>query len=140
MIGRKFMAWAAALAVVLGASYFTPATAEEDGAKQVMPKSPMKVELVDYVDGGDGPGTLKMAGIAIPSKDLYIYVDDQPLVKATAAADGKWSIEEETELDDSVHKVRVEQFDDKTRMLAARGMSSMSLAKPGANGRPPAKP
>lgn len=138
MIGSKFMARAAALAIVLGAFCLTPATAEEGGAKQVMPKSPMKVELVDYIVSDDGPGTLKLAGIAIAGKDIYIYVDDQPLVKVTAADDGKWSIAEKTDLDDSVHKVRIEQFDDKTRLLAARVMFSMSLAKPGADGKPPA--
>lgn len=140
MIGNKFMAWAAASAIVLGASCLTPAVAEEDGAKQVIPRSPMKVELVDYVDGGEGPGTLKMAGIAIPGEDVYIYVDDEPLVRVVAGDDGKWSVEEKTKLDKSVHKVRVEQFDKKTRFLSARVMFSMSLDKPGTAGGPPAKP
>ena len=58
-----------------------------------LPKSPMKVELVDYIDDGDGTGTLKMAGIALPRKDVYIYVDDQPLVRVVAADDGMHEVD-----------------------------------------------
>ena len=74
-----------------------------------------------------------MSGIAIPSKELYVYVDDKPLVRVVSSADGKWSVEEKVPLDDNVHKVRLEQFDDKTRMLAARAMFSVKLPKPGAD-------
>lgn len=139
MIGSKLMAWATAFAIVLGVSYFTPAmvaggeqAVAEEAAETPHPTSPLKVKSVDYVDVTDGTGTLKMAGIAIPSKDIYIYVDDKPLTKVASSADGEWSIEEKASLDDSVHKVRIEQFDDATKMLAARQTFSMSLAKPGA--------
>ncbi len=147
MIGNKFMTWTAAFAIALGLSYFTLAmvaggeqAVAEEAAETPRPTSPLKAKSVDYVDVTDGTGTLKMSGIAIPSKELYVYVDDEPLVRVITSADGKWSVEEKVSLDDKVHKVRLEQFDDKTRMLAARAMFSMSVPKPGADGKAPAKP
>lgn len=137
MIGNKFMTWAAAFAIALGVSYFTPAmvaggeqaVAEEvsEAAETPHPTSPLKAQSVEYVEVTDGTGTLKMSGIAIGSKELYVYVDDKPLVRVVTTADGKWSVAEKLSLDDKVHKVRLEQFDDDTRMLAARAMFSMKV-------------
>lgn len=146
MIGNKFMTWAAAFAIALGVSYFTPAmiaggeqAVAEEVAETPHPTSPLKAQSVEYVDVTDGTGTLKMSGIAIASKELYVYVDDKPLVRVVTTADGKWSVEEKLSLDDKVHKVRLEQFDDKTRMLAARVMFSMKLPEAGTD-KAPAKP
>jgi len=135
MIGNKFVALMVAIAVIAGASFVVAA---EDGPADVVgeasspsPKSPIKVSVVDYAKDGEDAGTLKLAGTAIPNSSVYIYVDSQPFAQVVADGDGKWSAEDKTSLDDAVHQVRVEQFDDTTRMLAGRAMFNISLAKPG---------
>ncbi|MGH6736616.1 MAG: hypothetical protein ACRECX_11135 [Methyloceanibacter sp.] len=132
MIGSKFMLWAAALAIALGTICMAPAMAAEGegGAESASPKSPIHVDVVDYADAGEGPGTLKLAGTALAGSAVYIFMDDKPLGKVIADGDGKWSVENTVELGDAVHQVRVEQYDDTTRMLAARAMFSLSRAKP----------
>ncbi len=139
MISSKLMAWMAACALVLGVSHVAPVLAAEGEAPQAdvvgeasspSPKSPIKVKVVDYAKAEEGPGTLKLSGTAIASSNIYIYIDDQPFAQIAAAADGNWSIEDKTELDDKVHVVRVEQFDETTRMLAGRAQFSISLSPP----------
>lgn len=143
MIGNKFVALMVAIAVIAGAS---SVVAAENGPAEVVtgeasspsPKSPIKVSVVDYAKDGEDAGTLKLAGTAIPNSSVYIYVDSQPFAQVVADGDGKWSAEDKTSLDDAVHQVRVEQFDDTTRMLAGRAMFSISLTKPDPANMPPA--
>ena len=152
MIGSKWMAWAAAFALFLGVSHAAPVMAAGDDAAPAdatgeasspSPKSPIRVGIVDYVKEGEGPGTLKLSGTAIAGSNVFIYVDDKPFAQVAAAAgDGKWSVEDKIELDDKVHSVRVEQFDEATNMLAGRAMFNISLSKPTAEDMAPqgAKP
>ncbi len=49
---------------------------------------------------------------------------------AAAAGDGQWEIEDKIALDDRVHSVRVEQFDETTNLLSGRAMFSISLSPP----------
>lgn len=135
MIGIKFIAWMAAIVVAAGAPLLSAAWAAEGES----PKSPIRVNTVDYVKADEGPGTLKLDGIAIAGSDVYIFVDDKPLARAVAADDGTWSIEEKTALDDKVHTVRVEQYDMTTRMLAARAQFNIALSKPDADADGPEK-
>lgn len=126
MAGSKFIAWMVAIVVAAGLTLPSAAWAAEGES----PKSPIRVNKVDYVKADEGPGTLKLDGIAIANSDVYIYVDDQPLARAIAGDDGTWSIEEKAALDDKVHTVRVEQYDMTTRMLAARAQFNIALSKP----------
>jgi len=146
MIGNKFVALMVAIAVIAGASFVVAA---EDGPADVVgeasspsPKSPIKVSVVDYAKDGEDAGTLKLAGTAIPNSSVYIYVDSKPFAQVAADGDGKWSAEDKTSLDDAVHQVRVEQFDDTTRMLAGRAMFNISLAPPSPEdlAAPPGRP
>ncbi len=139
MIGSKLMAWIAAFALVFGVANAAPAIAAEDKAPEAdvvgeasspSPKSPIRVSVVDYIKEGDGPGTLKLSGTAIAGSDVHVYVDEKPFAQVAAEDDGKWSIEDEIELDEKVHAVRVEQFDETTNMLAGRAMFNISLSKP----------
>lgn len=140
MIGYKRMALLTMLALMLGGSPVAPAIAAEGDsasadvvgeASSPSPKSPIKVSVVDYVKEGEGPGTLKLSGTAIAGSDLYIYVDDKPFAQvAVAGGDGTWSVEDKIELDNKVHSVRVEQYDETTNMLAGRAMFNISLTKP----------
>jgi hypothetical protein len=93
------------------------------------PKYPIKFKTVDYQDSGD-IGKLTLAGTAPPETPVYIYFDDQPLVKAMADKDGNWSAEKDVEkLDENRHMLRAEQYDMTTRMVSGRAMVTL--------GRPP---
>jgi hypothetical protein len=140
MIANKFMAWTTALLLVLCVSHVAPAMAAEGEAPDAdvvgeasspSPKSPIHVKVVDYVKESEGPGTLKLSGTAIAGSDVYVYVDDKPFAQVAAAeGDGGWSVEDKIDLGDAIHVVRVEQFDEQTRILAGRAQFSISLAKP----------
>ena len=140
MIGSKFIAWILGAYLALGLSHvaFAPgAVAEEPKADVVgeasspSPKSPIRVKVVDYAKAEEGPGTLKLSGTAVAGSNVYVYVDDKPFAEVVAGDDdGAWSAEDKIELDDSVHSVRVEQFDKETDVLAGRAMFSISLSPP----------
>jgi hypothetical protein len=95
------------------------------------PKSPLRLSTVDYEDAGEGAGKLKVAGIALPGKELYLFLDDQPLAKVVPDDGGKWSIESDLKLGDGRHTLRADQYDETTQMLAARAMVSIERAKAG---------
>jgi hypothetical protein len=88
------------------------------------------------VDTNDGSGKLTVAGIALPGKELYLFLDDEPLAKAVPDDGGKWSIESEMKLGDGRHTIRADQYDAASDMLAARAMVSIERAKPGSGEAP----
>ncbi len=99
------------------------------------PKYPVRFKTVDYHDTGD-TGKLTLAGTAPPETPVYIYFDDQPLVKVTADKDGNWSAEKEVgKLDQDRHMLRAEQYDMTTRMVSGRAM--VTLARAPADAAPP---
>lgn len=139
MIGSKLVAWTAALAVAFCLSPVAPVLSEEakpdadvvGEASSPSAKVPIRVKVVDYQKAEDGPGTLKMSGTAVAGSDVFIYVNDQPFAQVPAAqGDGQWEAADRIALDDSVHSVRVEQFDEKTNILSGRAMFSISLSPP----------
>jgi hypothetical protein len=138
MMGLRLAAGLAAFAALFCVSQSAPALAEETrpkadvvgSASSPSHRSPIHVKVVDYQKAEEGPGTLKMSGMAIASQDVFISVDDKPFAKVTAADDGSWSVEDKIPLDETVHSVRVQQFDKTTQMPAATAMFSMSLAPP----------
>jgi hypothetical protein len=110
-------------------------TAEGSGAGPTVPKSPLRLNTVDYRDN-----KLVVAGVALPGKDLYLFLDDEPIAKVTPGDGGEWSIESGMELDEGKHTLRADQYDVATDMLAARAIVSIQRAKPGADGPPPGSP
>jgi hypothetical protein len=110
-------------------------------AGSTVPRSPLRLNMVDYQDNGDGSGKLTVAGIALPGRELYLFLDDQPLATVEPDEGGKWSIESGTALDEGRHTLRADQYDPDTNMLAARAMVSIQRAKDGevppAEGAPP---
>ena len=138
MMGSRLAAGLAAFAAPFCVSQFAPALAEETAPKADVVgsasspshRSPIHVKVVDYQKAEEGPGTLKMSGRAIASQDVFISVDNKPFAQVTAADDGSWSVEDKIPLDETVHSVRVQQFDKATQMPAATAMFSMSLAPP----------
>jgi hypothetical protein len=107
-----------------------PAAAGSEAGPTV-PRSPLRLSTVDYVDTNDGSGKLTIAGVALPGKELYLFLDDEPLAKAVPDDGGKWSIESAMKLDEGRHTIRADQYDAATDMLAARAMVSIERAKPG---------
>ena len=92
------------------------------------PKYPIKFKTVDYQDSGD-TGKITLAGTAPPETPVYIYFDDQPLVKVLADKDGNWSAEKEVgKLDQERHMLRAEQYDMTTRMVSGRAMVTLARA------------
>lgn len=138
MMGSSFLVRMAVIAAALSVFPFAPAFAEDAApdadvvgqASSPSHKSPIHVKVVDYQKADEGPGTLKMSGMALPSQDVFISVDNKPFAQVMAADDGSWSVEDKIALDETVHGVRVQQFDKTTRMPAATAMFSMSLAPP----------
>jgi hypothetical protein len=138
MLVHKFAAGLAVLAVLFSFSHVAPALAGEASQKADVVgtasspsrKSPINVKVVDYQRAEEGPGTLKMSGLAIGGQDIFISVDDKPFAQVTVADDGSWSVEDKIALDDTVHSVRMQQLDKTTQMPAATVMFSMKLSPP----------
>ncbi|HLO23494.1 MAG TPA: hypothetical protein VK193_08745 [Methyloceanibacter sp.] len=99
------------------------------------PKYPIKFKTVDYQESGD-TGKLTLAGTAPPESPVYIYFDEEPLVKVLADKDGNWSAEKEVKLDDQRHMLRAEQYDATTRMVSGR--ATVMLARAPADAGTPA--
>jgi hypothetical protein len=99
-------------------------------------KSPLRVNSFDYEDAGDTPGKLKLAGIALPGNELFLYFDNQPFATVVPDDSGNWSVEGELKLEDGRHSLRAEQFDPETRMVAARAMISIERSKQPQDGAP----
>ena len=104
------------------------------------PKSPLKLSTIDYQDAGDKPGKLTVAGIALPGKELSLFLDDQPFTKLLPDASGNWSVESEVKLNDGRHTFRADQYDTDTNMLAARAMITFERAKEAHADAAPAEP
>jgi hypothetical protein len=104
------------------------------------PKYPIRFKTVDYQDSGD-IGKLTLAGTAPPETPIYIFFDDQPLVKAMTDKDGNWSAEKDVEkLDENRHMLRAEQYDMTTRMVSGRAMVTLGRAPSDAGTTPPSAP
>lgn len=109
-----------------------PAAADTNAAEPASPRSPLRVKTVDY----DDSGKLKLAGIALPNNELYVYFDNEPFATVIPDEAGNWSVEGELKLEDGRHNIRAEQFDPKTNMVAARAMISIERAKQPPDGAP----
>lgn len=117
------------------------AAPSNDGSSEKLgahaPKYPIRFKTVDYQDNGD-TGKLKLAGTAPPETPVYIYFDDQPLVKVLADKEGTWSVESDMKLDDARHMLRAEQYDTTTRMVSGRAMVTLERAPANAGTPAPA--
>jgi nucleoid-associated protein YgaU len=104
------------------------------------PKSPLRLSTIDYQDAGDKPGKLTVAGVALPGRELFLFLDDQPFTNTVPDDSGNWSVESEVKLSDGRHTFRADQFDKDTNMLAARAMITFEQAKQPAQDAAPAEP
>jgi hypothetical protein len=93
------------------------------------PKSPLKLATIDYQDAGDKPGKLTVAGVALPGKELALFLDDKSVANLMPDESGNWSFEGDVKLGDGRHTLRADQYDTDTNMLAARAMVTFEQAK-----------
>ena len=118
-------------------SLVQPQSADDAAAAQPpSPRSPLRVNSFDYEDAGDAPGRLKLAGIALPGNELFLYFDNQPFATVVPDDSGNWSVEGELKFEDGRHSLRAEQFDPETRMVAARAIISIERSKQPQDGAP----
>ena len=99
------------------------------GAASSLPRSPLRLSTLDYQDTSEGSGKLTIAGIALPGKELYLFLDDQPFAQVHPDDAGNWSVEKEMKLDDGRHTFRADQYDAGTQMVAARAIVQIERAK-----------
>lgn len=121
----------------------TPSDAAQGSETEThSPRSPLRLSTVDYQDTAEGSGKLTVAGIALPGKELHLFLDGQPFAQLRPDDAGNWSIEKETKLDDGRHTIRADQYDEDTEMMAARAIVSFQRAKqsPEEEHAAPAKP
>ena len=104
------------------------------------PKSPLRLSTIDYQDAGDKPGKLTVAGVALPGKQLSLFLDDQSFAQVLPDGSGNWSVESEVKLSDGQHTLRADQYDADTNMLAARAMVTFEQAKQPTQDAAPAEP
>ena len=104
------------------------------------PKAPLRLSTIDYQDAGDKPGKLTVAGVALPGKELFLFLDDQPFTNTVPDDSGNWSVESDVKLSDGRHTFRADQYDKDTNMLAARAMITFEQAKQPTQDAAPAEP
>lgn len=105
------------------------------------PRSPLRLSTIDYQDAGDDkPGKLTVAGVALPGKELFLFLDDQPFTNILPDASGNWSVVSEVALKDGRHTFRADQYDKDTNMLAARAMITFERAKEPTQDAAPTEP
>ena len=103
------------------------------------PRAPLRLNAVDFQDTGAGSGTLTLAGVALPGRELYLFLDDEPLATVMPDDGGKWSLESAMKLEDGRHTLRADQYDEGTDMLAARAIVTIQRVKPGSGEAPAPK-
>src|SRR5262245_62088601 len=98
MQSRKLIVWAAAIAAIFAGSGLwlglalaaetaaeaKPASAEASDQATPRPEAPIKITTIDFLDGENGKGKLKLAGIAQSGAPLYLFFDDEPFAKVVA--------------------------------------------------------
>jgi hypothetical protein len=138
------------LVLALGAALPVPAFADdaenvsqggEPPAKETgsPPRSPLRLNTVDFQDTDANSGKLILAGVALPGRKLYLFLDDTRIATIMPDDSGKWILESEMKLEDGRHTLRADQYDDSTEMLAARAIVTIQRVKPGSGEAPAPK-
>jgi hypothetical protein len=112
-----------------------PAVQENEAASP--PKAPLRLSTVDFQDTAEGSGKLTLGGIAIPGKELFLFLDEAPIGSVMPDDGGKWSYEGAMTLGDGSHTLRADQYDQTSQMLAARAIVTIARAKPEGGGTAP---
>ena len=78
--------------------------------------------------------------MALPGKQLSLFLDDQSFAQVLPDGSGNWNVESEVKLSDGRHSLRADQYDADTNMLAARAMVTFEQAKQPTQDVAPAEP
>jgi hypothetical protein len=105
--------------------------AEEASESPSPPKAPLRLNKVDFQDTAEGSGKLTLGGIAIPGRELFLFLDESPIGKVMPDEGGKWSYEGAMTLGDGRHTLRADQYEVASEMLAARAIVTIARVKPG---------
>ena len=105
-----------------------------------LPRAPLRLNTVNFQDTDAESGKLTLAGVALPGRELYLFLDDAPLATVMPDDAGKWNHESEMKLEDGRHTLRADQYDESTNMLAARAMVTIQRVKPGSSEAPAPEP
>src|SRR5262245_63350648 len=109
--------------------------AQENEAASGPPKAPLRLNTVDFQDTAEGSGKLTVGGTAIPGSELFLFLDEEPLGRVMPDSGGKWSYESAMTLGDARHTLRADQYDQATKMLAARAILPIRRAQTAGGGR-----
>ena len=94
------------------------------------------MNTIDFQDTGNGSGKLVLGGIAIPGSELFLFLDEAPIGQVTPDGSGKWNFEGAAKLGDGRHSLRADQYDQATKMLAARAIMTIGRAPAGGEAAP----
>ena len=72
------------------------------------------LEAIDY----DPAGRLIVSGRATVAAQIIVYLDNRPLGGTVADGDGRWSVTSPEALAPGLHELRVDQVDDKGKVIA----------------------
>jgi hypothetical protein len=115
----------------------TATAAQESEAASGPPKAPLRLNTVDFQDTAEGSGKLTLGGIAIPGRELFLFLDETPIGKVMPDDGGKWSYEGAMTLGDGRHTLRADQYDVASEMLAARAIVTIARVKQEGGGTAP---
>lgn len=78
-----------------------------EGAPARSPGAPVTVDVVDYTQQGN----ISFAGTARPGDQVQIYLDDRPIGRAAADAQGSWRFEPLAPVEPRLYRMRVDEID-----------------------------
>jgi nucleoid-associated protein YgaU len=89
------------------------------------------IDVMQGPEAGEGAGALSISGVRYDSRDrlavagrapakarIQVYLDDKPIGRARADADGRWHIAPKLELGAGEHHIRADQIGDDGKVLA----------------------
>jgi nucleoid-associated protein YgaU len=87
-----------------------PATADV----RRIPPGAVSVDVVDY----DRAGNVALSGRAAANGDLQLYLDDAPVGRVRATADGRWQAVPDRQVEPGTYRLRVDQLGAEGRVTA----------------------
>ena len=112
---------------------------EKETEETARPRSPLRVRTVDFQDAGEGSGKLRLAGIALPGRELHLFLDDKPFATVVPDDSGKWSFEGAMTLGDGRHTLRADQYVEGAEIPAARAIVTLQRVAPKSGDAPAPK-
>jgi nucleoid-associated protein YgaU len=101
-----------AASTVLQAPTVAPPPATTDVRR--IPPGAVSVDVVDY----DRAGNVALSGRAAPDGDLQLYLDDAPVGRVRATADGRWQAVPDRQVEPGTYRLRVDQLGAEGRVTA----------------------